>query len=60
MERVLALQGLSFNITYYNDVIPVATDTSNACSTISHGSACSAQSIGCVDPDTATVTVDVW
>jgi hypothetical protein len=46
MERILALQALSSNVTSFNDNLLEGSDQSNGCSSESKGG-CSSQSIGC-------------
>jgi hypothetical protein len=54
MERILALQALSTNVSSFNDQVLEGSDESNLCSSESKGG-CSSQSIQCVTVDQGTV-----
>jgi hypothetical protein len=56
MQRILALQALSFNVTSFNEEIAESAE-SNVCSSETIGT-CSAQSVSC--QTTSHTDVDFW
>jgi hypothetical protein len=59
MERILALQALSTNVTSFNDNILEGSGESNGCSSESKGG-CSSQSVGCGGATVDQGTVGFW